>query len=88
MIRSIWVLQFHLENCRKNRIERVISHRYYRAAIDFFELRVQIKQTSADTAVWWRTYEAADRQQREKMLNLLLPAIRARSIYLEEQYPG
>ena len=71
MMRSIWILQFHLENRRKNRIERVITHRYYRAAIDFFELRINIKQTSVATADWWRRYEVSDQRQRDLMLQQL-----------------
>ncbi len=41
MMQSIWSMQYHLEKERPKRIERLLMHRYCRAAVDFLELRVR-----------------------------------------------
>ncbi len=68
MIRSVWLLQFHLEHQRPARIERIIQHRYFRAAIDFYELRAETRQANKDKAKWWRQYEKACAEERENLI--------------------
>ncbi len=69
MIRSIWVMQYHMLKRRPTRAVRVIQHRYFRAAIDFLELRVAAGETNfSELAQWWRKLESVGAKKREKML--------------------
>lgn len=54
MMRSIWTLQYHLEYSRKNRIEKILEHRYFRAAHDFLKLRAQSGENLREIADRWQ----------------------------------
>lgn len=55
MMQSIWSMQYHLERERPNRVERLLAHRYCRAAVDFLELRVRSGWSEGQTlAKNWR----------------------------------
>ena len=68
MIRAIWMLQYHMLNWRKSRAYRIVTHRYFRAAIDFLEMRAQIGKSVGQEAKWWRDFYNADKSGRERML--------------------
>lgn len=55
MMRAIWSLQYHLKQQRPQRVARLLAHRYCRAAVDFFELRVRAGwEDGAVIASAWR----------------------------------
>src|SRR4029078_9700696 len=64
MMESIWVLQYSLEKRRSNRILGIYRHRYFRAALDFLELRAESGEPLRETAKWWRKFEGANSEQR------------------------
>jgi len=71
MMRAIWILQYHLVHRRHNRIERILAHRYFRAAYDFLELRAIAGEPVKIYADWWRRYQSASPEQRQKLLDKL-----------------
>ena len=71
MMRDIWMLQYHMSNQRKKRVGRVLDHRYFRAAIDFLELRALVGEPVGEMAKWWRAFAAADPEERSRMLQRL-----------------
>lgn len=62
MIRSIWILQYHLLKPKKRRVLRILEHRYFRAAIDFLQLRVEAGEPYEQIANWWHNLRMADRE--------------------------
>ncbi|OGT46922.1 MAG: hypothetical protein A3E82_02625 [Gammaproteobacteria bacterium RIFCSPHIGHO2_12_FULL_38_11] len=71
IMRDIWILQFYLEAQRPSRIESVFQHRYFRAAIDFMELRVQSGEIFPEKFNWWHTFQYAERNAQQKMIEEL-----------------
>lgn len=71
MMRSIWVMQFHLIRRRGNRVYRALGHRYYRAAYDFLALRAQAGEPYQEIADWWARFESASLPLREKLVKNL-----------------
>ncbi len=72
MMRSVWLLQYHLLNRRTKRVYRALSHRYFRAAYDFLELRVKAGEEYADEYQWWKRFQAVKPAEREQMLAKLV----------------
>jgi poly(A) polymerase len=68
MIRSIWLLQFYLEKRRPNRIQRVLSDRYFRAAYDFLELRVMNGEKLLPIFHWWKKIRSLNAEEQLKMI--------------------
>lgn len=68
MIRSIWLLQFYLEKRRPNRIQRVQSDRYFRAAYDLLELRVKNGEALGPVFDWWRKIRSVNAHEQLKMI--------------------
>lgn len=72
MISSIWILQYHLSRRRPGRVLRLVHHRYFRAAIDFLELRVKSGEPLRPFVKWWRRFQYANEMSRQKMIDKLL----------------
>lgn len=68
MIRSIWLLQFYLQNRRARRIMRIFEDRYFRAAYDFLELRVQNGEQMREILHWWKKFKSSDAKIQEEMI--------------------
>lgn len=68
MIRSIWLLQFYLEKRRANRVQRVLSDRYFRAAYDLLELRVINGEKLGPVFDWWRKIRSVNSREQLKMI--------------------
>ncbi|OGO93273.1 MAG: hypothetical protein A3F41_04050 [Coxiella sp. RIFCSPHIGHO2_12_FULL_44_14] len=71
MMRSLWVLQYHLERRRANRIEHIFHQRYFRAAFDLLKLRQQAGESVRDVLVWWDNFQRAESLERRRMIELL-----------------
>lgn len=55
MVKGIWLLQNHLMKRHQGiRLIRTLRHRYFRAALDFLELRVAAGEPYEELAMWWR----------------------------------
>lgn len=67
-MQAIWLLQFQLEKRRPNRIMTIYQQRYFRAALDFLELRVQAGETSSEDFEWWKHFALLDSAGQEKMI--------------------
>lgn len=78
MMRSVWILQYQLTNRRAKRIYRTLSHRYFRAAYDFLELKVKAGEKQQDVYQWWKRFQTAKSSEREQMLQQLNPGKRRR----------
>ena len=59
MLRSVWMLQYHFERRRKNRVQRVLHHRYFRAGVDFLKLRAELGEVDQELADWWFKFHAS-----------------------------
>ncbi|MCX7126245.1 MAG: polynucleotide adenylyltransferase PcnB [Gammaproteobacteria bacterium] len=70
-MQTMWVLQFQLEKRRKSRIMVAYEHRYFRAAVDFMELRVQAGEMAPEIFNWWKAFQLADIATQEKMIEKL-----------------
>ncbi len=68
MIRSIWLLQFYLQKRRPNRVQRVLSDRYFRAAYDLLELRVINGEKFGPVFDWWRKLRSVNVHEQVKMI--------------------
>ena len=72
MMRSIWILQYHLEKRRPTRIDRIYFQRYFRAAFDFLVLRAKSGDPIQASVDWWREFqEQDDAVARENMIQRL-----------------
>ncbi len=71
MIRSVWLMQYQLERRRRSRIYHIAGHRYFRAALDFLELRAKSGTPVGKLAKWWREFEKAGTSKRQKILKAL-----------------
>lgn len=54
MMRSIWLLQYYLLAPKPHRVLRIMSHRYFRAALDLLQLRVEAGEPYGELAIWWQ----------------------------------
>lgn len=72
MMRAVWLLQSHLLRRRGRRVFRTLSHRYFRAAFDFLELRVASgEERFRDVYDWWKLFQAANQEERSHMVEAL-----------------
>lgn len=71
MMRSVWVLQYHLERRRCNRIDRIVQQRFFRAAFDFLELRARAGEPLTEIVRWWRVFHDGNTKQREQLIDEL-----------------
>lgn len=72
MIRSIWVMQYHLLKRRPKRVERILKHRYFRAALDFLDIRAESGENELlEIVAWWRKLQRANDISRERLLDEL-----------------
>lgn len=71
MMRAVWLLQYHLMKRRGKRAYRALSHRYFRAAYDFLELRTKSGEPYQEIVDWWREFQEASHERREELLENL-----------------
>lgn len=71
MMRAVWLLQYHLMKRRGKRAYRALSHRYFRAAYDFLELRAKSGEPYQEIVDWWREFQEAGHERREELLESL-----------------
>jgi poly(A) polymerase len=71
MMRAVWTLQFHLMRRRGKRTYRTLSHRYFRAAYDFLELRAEAGEPLGELAAWWKEFQDESYDGRALMLDKL-----------------
>ncbi len=71
MMSDIWMLQYHLKRRRGRRVYRTLHHRYYRAAIDFMMLRVEVGEPHQELVEWWQSFQKSDDEERTQMLEVL-----------------
>ena len=72
MMRSVWLLQYHLERRRLSRIQRITQQRFFRAAFDFLELRERAGDPLTEIVYWWKSFRDGDAKQREQLINKLI----------------
>lgn len=53
-MQEIWLLQPRFSLRQRKRVQRLLSHPRFRAAFDFFELRLAASNSHADDVVFWR----------------------------------
>jgi len=57
-VREVWSLQPRLEEPSPKTIERLVSHKRFRAAYDLLDLRAQIDPALTPMFDWWTQYQA------------------------------
>ena len=65
-MREIWEFQLRLP--KRSRANVLVTHKRFRAAYDFVLLREQAGENLQGLGQWWTDYQAADKEQREKMI--------------------
>lgn len=71
IIRSIWLMQYHLERRRKKRITRILEQRYFRAGFDFLKLRADSGEPVRELADWWEKIQTVSASQQKRMIDEL-----------------
>ena len=71
MMRSVWLLQYHLERRRRSRIYHIAEQRFFRAAFDFLELRERAGEPLMETVCWWRVFRDGNQKQRKQLIDEL-----------------
>lgn len=71
MMRAVWMLQYHLIRRRGKRVYRTLSHRYFRAAYDFLELRAKAGEDLVELSDWWRRFQSESPEIRTQMTEAL-----------------
>ncbi len=71
MMRSVWLLQYHLEGRRHNRIYRIANQRFFRAAFDFLELRERAGEPLTEIVYWWRIFPHGNLKKSQQLINEL-----------------
>ncbi|PHQ78604.1 MAG: poly(A) polymerase [Coxiella sp. (in: Bacteria)] len=72
MMRAIWLLQYHLIRRRGKRVYRTLSHRYFRAAYDFLELRAKSGEDYQGEVDWWHQFQTTDTEGRAHLIDTLI----------------
>lgn len=67
-MREIWDLQQRLPNRLGMRALRTLDHPRFRAAYDFLLMREAAGEALDGLGVWWTNYQAADDEERERMV--------------------
>lgn len=57
-VREVWTLQPRLEEPSPKSLERLVSHKRFRAAYDLLDLRAQTEPGLASIFEWWTQYQA------------------------------
>ena len=68
VIQEIWAMQPRFEVRVGRKPFRLLSHPRFRAAYDFMLLRCESGELDIELGQWWKNFQDADHDQREKML--------------------
>ncbi len=68
VIQEIWAMQPRFEARVGRKPFRLLSHPRFRAAYDFMLLRCESGELDMELAQWWKKFQDADHNHREKML--------------------
>ena len=69
--REVWQLQPRLEQRQPRNIDRLLSHKRFRAAFDFLMLRGREDNKLAECAKWWEKVQTLDKAGRQEMIDKL-----------------
>ena len=69
--REVWMTQDRLINRSPKAIERVSTHKRFRAGYDFLCLRAESELALQACAEWWTDYQTADPENKQKMIQTL-----------------
>jgi poly(A) polymerase len=72
-VREMFAMQPRLEYPRGRRALRLLTHPKFRAGYDLLLLRADFGLASAETAGWWTKLQGASEQDREQMVDSLVP---------------
>jgi len=67
-MRDTWYLQTQLSRRDGNRAQRLFEHPRFRAAYDFILMREEAGEDLGGLGKWWTDYQAANEDQRSKMV--------------------
>ena len=70
-MREIWTLQPRFEQRSGRRPLRLVTHPRFRAAYDFLLLRGEAGEADQQLCDWWRSFESASAEGRDRLLNAL-----------------
>lgn len=69
MMRSVWLLQYHLERRRHSRIYHIVEQRFFKAAFNFLELRELAGEPLSEIVCWWRAFQNGNQKKREQLID-------------------
>lgn len=67
-IKEIWVAQPRFAFQSRGKAFRLLTHPRFRACYDFYALRAETGDASEEVAKWWETFQFAEEDAREAML--------------------
>lgn len=71
VMREIWLLQYRLSRRYGQKAFQLREHPRFRAAYDFLVLRATISEDEGNLADWWTTFQDADEQEQQRMVDAL-----------------
>ncbi len=69
MMRSVWMLQYHLERRRPSRVYRIFNQRFFRAAFDLMQLRAEAGEPLNEQVSWWRAFQDGTKEERDRLID-------------------
>jgi poly(A) polymerase len=76
--REVWLIQERLHKRNPRSLDRLVTHKRFRAGYDFLCLQAESDELIAPIADWWTEFQAADESQRQALISQLPKAPRKR----------
>lgn len=76
--REVWMIQERLLSRNLRSVERLLTHKRFRAGYDFLYLRAESDESLMDCAQWWSDFQDADESRRTILMDQLPRAPRKR----------
>ena len=86
--REVWMMQERLQSRNLRSVERLLTHKRFRAGYDFLCLRAESDTALEIYAQWWTDFQEADENGRKTLMDQLPRAPRKRRRSRKKRKPG
>ena len=73
VIQEMWSMQTSLERRPQRSIDKIMSHKRFRAAYDFLQLRCETNEAEREICDWWTRIQEVGEEERHQMIRALAP---------------
>jgi poly(A) polymerase len=77
--REVWTIQERLHKRNVRSLDRLVTHKRFRAGYDFLCLQAESDESMRPCADWWTDFQNADESQRETLIAQLPKSSRKRN---------